>query len=130
MAIRRSPSFPFQNPSSVKPGAVQIGHPCGFIATAGYLRSRPNKSRFVASYLAADAGVGGDTWNFASFADMLETMRLEGCALSRDARLVVGRWVRAGRPAPWLARAAGLSDMAVSSLTPADCRANGWVVSR
>jgi hypothetical protein len=120
MAVRKL-SFPLQT-SPIKEDAVLVGHPCGFIATAGYLRSRPKKSRAVSSYLANDAFVGG-LWNFASFASMLETMQREGCELSRYARRdVLGRWVRMGRPAPWLAVRNGLlTSTQANLLTAKDC---------
>jgi hypothetical protein len=121
MSIRSAVQFPLQT-SPIKDGSVLIGHPCGFIATAGYLRSRPKKSRLVSSHLANDAFVGS-LWNFASFASMLEDMQREGCELSRYARRdVLGRWVRMGRPAPWLAVRSGLlTDSQANLLTAKDC---------
>ena len=130
MPVRKT-CFPLQT-TPIKEGSVLIGHPCGFIATASYLRRRPAKSRYVSNYLAGDAYTGGpkEVWNFASFAHEIETMQLEGCVLGKYAKAVLSKWVRQGRPAPWLARDAGVSDRVVSQLSAEDCVTANWVITR
>jgi len=79
---------------NIKPKAVDvlIGHPCGYIAPASYLRKRPKASRAVAAYLESDASFSGD------FELMLVTMALCGCDLPRSTWRHLKHWVSKGCP--------------------------------
>lgn len=83
---------------------VAVSHPCGHYAWSSWLRWKPAHSRAVSRDLAGDAGspVGdGVEWNMWSFASAIEEMSAAGCALSPEAKSLLGKWVRAGRPRPW-----------------------------
>ena len=75
-----------------KEGEVLVGHPCGYIAPASYLRKRPKMSRAVAHYLTGDASFAGD------FESMLITMGLCGCELPRSTWRHIKHWVAKGCP--------------------------------
>lgn len=69
-----------------------VGHPCGFIANSGYLKSRPKASRAVARYLWGDATFAGD------FECMLWNMRREGLSLPRYVVRHLKHWRSRGCP--------------------------------
>lgn len=74
------------------PWGIQIGHPCGFIATSRHLRSRPALSRAVGDFLLADASMSGD------FEDMLMMMSVYKLSLSKRVKLHLKQWMKAGCP--------------------------------
>jgi hypothetical protein len=71
---------------------VLIGHPCGYIASASWLRKHPKVSRKVSDFLLGDASFSGD------FELMLVTMALCKCELSRDAWRHLKHWKSRGCP--------------------------------
>jgi hypothetical protein len=74
------------------PWGIQIGHPCGFIATDRHLAARPSLSKSVGDFLLNDASMAGD------FEDMLMMMKVHGCKLSKRVKLHLKHWVKAGCP--------------------------------
>lgn len=126
VAVRTGFRFPLVAESSVPAGVSWVGHPCGPIAPLSWLVARPAWSVRVSRFLARDSGVGG-LWNRCSFAAELFALEAAGGSLCREARRVVRRWVRAGRPAPWLGFEAGLSLAVCARLTAAQCVACGFV---
>lgn len=120
MAKRTGLRFPLIKESS---DGTWVGHPCGPIATTEWLSSRPKISKKVSRYLTGDAG--GSLWNWSSFACELHTMQSAGCKLDSHGRKLVKRWVRAGKPAPWIARNMGLSDEAIERLDADGCACIG-----
>lgn len=74
------------------PWGIQIGHPCGFIATSRHLRSRPALSKAVGDFLLEDASMSGD------FEDMLMMMQCYRLKLSKRVNLHLKQWVKAGCP--------------------------------
>jgi len=75
-----------------KENDVIIGHPCGAIAPASYLRTHPKASRNVAYYLQGDASFAGD------FELMLTEMGLCGCEMPRSTWRHLKFWVSKGCP--------------------------------
>ena len=71
---------------------VAIGHPCGYIASASYLRAHPKDSRAVAYYLVGDASFSGD------FELMLVDMALCNCEMPRSVWRHLKHWVSRGCP--------------------------------
>lgn len=69
-----------------------VGHPCGFIANSGYLKSRPKASRAVARYLWGDATFAGD------FECMLWNMQREGLSIPRYVERHLKHWRSRGCP--------------------------------
>ncbi len=69
-----------------------VGHPCGFIANSGYLKSRPKASRAVARYLWGDATFSGD------FECMLWNMKQEGLSIPRCVDRHLKHWRAKGCP--------------------------------
>jgi len=69
-----------------------IGHPCGFIAKAQWLKRHPKHSIAVGNYLLNDATFSGD------FEGMLLTMILCGCQVSAKVMKHLERWSRMGCP--------------------------------
>jgi hypothetical protein len=71
---------------------IMIGHPCGAIAPASYLREHPKASRNVARYLQGDASFAGD------FELMLIEMGMCGCEMPRSTWRHLKFWVSKGCP--------------------------------
>jgi len=98
MSRRTGLRFPLVKDPELK-DVPWFGHPCGGIAPISWLAKRPALSIQVSHYMVGDAG--GSLWNWSSFASMLYDLQQAGGALHRDARRLVKRWTRAGKPAPW-----------------------------
>jgi hypothetical protein len=80
---------PSSNPG---PWGLEIGHPCGFLATDRHLRTRPSLSKAVGDYLLSDASMSGD------FEDMLMMMTVYKLKVSKRVKLHLKQWVKAGCP--------------------------------
>jgi len=71
---------------------IAIGHPCGYIASASYLRHHPEDSKAVSYYLMCDASFSGD------FESMLLDMALCKCEMPRPVWRHLKHWVSKGCP--------------------------------
>lgn len=74
------------------PDVVLIGHPCGFIAPVGWLRSRPKLSIAAGDFLLNDASMQGD------FEEMLCKMIIGGATVSRRVKRHLKHWYSKGCP--------------------------------
>jgi hypothetical protein len=74
------------------PWGIQIGHPCGFIATSRHLQSRPALSKAVGDFLLEDASMSGD------FEDMMAMMQVYRLKLSKKVKLHLKQWMKLGCP--------------------------------
>jgi hypothetical protein len=101
MSVRSGLRFPLVPVDSAPVGSAWVGHGCGPIAPVAWLVARPAQSVVVSRWLASACG---GFWDRCACASELDALSAAGGALSRPARRLLGWWVRAGRPMPWLSR--------------------------
>ena len=98
MPVRKSLSFPLVPAESTPIGVAWVGHGCGPIAPVIYLVRHKELSVRVSRWYVDSILFPGDRECVAS---ELYIMQLAGCKLCREARRLVGWWVRAGFPKHW-----------------------------